>query len=53
MTLRSSDNTDQNNEEYHDATGLETFSNSFLDYRVLKREVIILTLERFLLNKFD
>ena len=24
MMLRSSDNTDQNNEEYHDATGLET-----------------------------
>ena len=28
MMLRSSDNTDQNNEEYHDATGLETPSRS-------------------------
>ena len=30
MMLRSSDNTDQNNEEYHDATGLETPSRSQL-----------------------
>ena len=30
MMLRSSDNTDQNNEEYHDATGLETPSRAQL-----------------------
>ena len=30
MMLRSSDNTDQNNEEYHDATGLQTPSRAQL-----------------------
>ena len=39
MMLRSSDNTDQNNEEYHDATGLETPSRSQLPRMLIMTQV--------------
>ena len=39
MMIRSSDNTDQNNEEYHDATGLETPSRSQLPRMLFMTQV--------------